>query len=352
MSARRTVLLTGASGVVGRSLLRENAGAVLPDGADSGGPPAGGGGRLRVIAASHHNTVSEAEATVSCDMTAERFGLDEQSYAALADEVDVVIHSAGLTEWGLPAERYRPVNIEGTRRVVEFAERAGAVVHFISTAFVAALAPDAPAELGAANVCRNYIGSKAEAEQVLRDSGLPHTVFRPTNLVGDSTTGWTSQGQIVQLMSDWIGRGRAPFIPAHEGIRMDFVPQDLLSKAVLRAVELGDDKGEFWVTYGPEAMDVAGCLRTVAEHAAARGRELKLPPLRDPDSLGPDELAAMAPMTRSYLSVLRDVSEVTRCSGGVLPTSMPELRERYGVPHVDDTTAYLRSLQYATAHLS
>ncbi|MEV6836222.1 SDR family oxidoreductase [Streptomyces sp. NPDC051133] len=332
--ARPTVLLTGASGVVGRSLLRE------PDGP-------------RFVVATHSTPVPEAGAarSVRLDMTAERLGLDQDSYAALAAEVDVVIHSAGLTEWGLPAEDYRPINIEGTRRIAEFAERADATVHFMSTAFVAALADTAPVPLGADNVCRNYISSKWEAEHVLRDSGVRHTVFRPTNLIGDSTTGWTSQGQIVQLMSDWLGRGRAPFVPAHPGIRMDFVPQDLLSKAVLRAIELGDDEGEFWVTYGPEAMDVEACLRVLVKHAAGRGRALNPPPVVNADELAPDAIENTAARTRSYLSVLRDVSEVTRCSGGVLPTSMPELRERYGIPHIDDTTAYLTSLEYAAAHL-
>ncbi|MFI8853420.1 SDR family oxidoreductase [Streptomyces sp. 891-h] len=334
-----TVLLTGASGVVGRSFLRE--------------VHARGDGR-RVLAAAHSAPVPEAAAgtVLRCDLTAERFGLDEDSYAALAAEVEVVVHSAGLTEWGLPAERYLPLNVAGTRRVAEFAERAGATVHFMSTAFVAALGDRAPEPLSERNVCRAYIRSKAEAERVLRDSGVPHTVFRPTNLIGEAATGWTSQGQIVQLMSDFIGRGRAPFVPVHPGIRMDFVAQDLLSKAVLRAIELGDDAGEFWVTYGPEAMDIGTCLELLVEHAAASGRTLTPPEPADARHIGPDDLARTPARTRSYLSVLRDVSEVTWCSGGVLPTSMPELRERYGVPYVEDTAAYLTSLEYAAAHLA
>lgn len=133
---------------------------------------------------------------------------------------------------------------------------------------------------------------------------------------------------------------------------MDFVPQDLLSKAVLRAIELGDDKGDFWVTYGEEAMDVDGCLQVLAKHAAARGRMLRIPPTVDPGRIDQEELERLPPMSRSFLSVLCDVSEVTWCSGGVLPTSMPELRERYGVPYVADTVAYQRSLTYASDHLS
>ncbi|GFH36376.1 SDR family oxidoreductase [Streptomyces pacificus] len=333
-----TVLLTGASGVVGQAVLREAPGRPvrIVSMARPGGtalPPG-------------HDEV------LGADLTRPRFGLDEDSYAALARDVDTVIHSAGLTEWGLPYERYKPANVDGTRRVIEFAEHACATVHFMSTAFVAALFTDAPHQLSDTNVTMNYVRSKLRSEQMLRDSGVRYTVFRPTNLIGDSATGWTSRGQIVQLMSDWICRGRAPFIPVHQGNRIDIVPQDLLAKAVLRAVELGDDGGSFWVTYGDEAMDMERAVEMCVKHASALGRTLGPIPVTDPDALDPEALLRLPPLARSYLSVLRDVSEVTRCSGGVLPTSMPELRARYDVPHIQDTDAYLRTLEYASAHLS
>jgi nucleoside-diphosphate-sugar epimerase len=285
---------------------------------------------------------------VAGDLTRPRFGLDRESWEALARETDVVIHSAGLTEWGLPDERYRPVNVEGTRQVIEFARRAGAPVHFMSTAFVAALFTGAPHRLGEANVARNYIRSKLRSEQLLRDSGIPHTVFRPTNLIGETATGWTSRGQIVQVMSDWICRGRAPFLPVHKENRIDVVPQDFLADAVLRAVELGDEEGTFWVTYGDEAMDMETAVAVCARHAEERGRVLGPVPVVDPGSLDPEELLRLPAPARSYLSVLRDISEVTRCSGGVLPTSMPLLRERYGIPSVPDTEVYLRTLRFAS----
>lgn len=340
----RTVLLTGASGVVGRSLLR-----LVP------------GTGLTVVAMTRSGPTGVPEGAdrlLDGDVTQPRFGLDEEGYRALAAEVDVIVHSAGLTEWGLPAERYEPVNLDGTRRVIDFARLAKAPVHFMSTAFVAAVgADDRPGAerrppLSDSNVTANYVRSKYRAEGLLRESGVPHTLFRPTNLVGEAETGWTSRGQIVQVMSDWICRGRAPFLPVHGGNRMDFVPQDTLALAVLRAIEMGDDSGEFWVTYGEEAMDMGAAVDICAKHAAGLGREFVPPPITDPDELDEGELAKLPPMTRSYLSVLRDVSEVTRCSGAVLPSSMPLLRERYGVPHVDDTEAYRRTLAYASAHLS
>ncbi|WP_103500309.1 SDR family oxidoreductase [Streptomyces sp. SM14] len=330
MSARPVVLLTGASGVVGQSLLREV-------------------GEVELLAATRGPVEpGRAARVVRCDVSLPLLGLEPPAYRALAAEVDVVVHSAGLTEWGRPDEEYVPVNIEGTRRVAEFAELAGAPVHFMSTAFVAALLPGAGGTLSETNVTAPYVRSKLLAERVLADSGVPHTVFRPTNLIGDSLTGWTSRGQIVQLISDWICRGRAPFIPVHEGNRIDVVPQDLLSKAVLRAIEGGVTSGEFWVTYGPEAMDMAQSLRICAEHAAARGRRLAPVPVIDPDDERARDLSGLPQLTRTYLSVLRDVSEVTRAGGGVLPTSMPELRDSFGVPKIADTDAYLRTLRFAS----
>ncbi|MFI9724370.1 SDR family oxidoreductase [Streptomyces sp. NPDC052396] len=328
-----TVLLTGASGVVGRAVLQEAVGR-----------------QLALIAMVRPGGTALADGTarvLPADVTRPRFGLGDAAYRALAEEVDTVIHSAGLTEWGLSATCYTPVNVEGTRRVVDFAQQAGCTVHFMSTAFVAALADDAPFLLSDINVTGNYIRSKRHAEMLLRDSGVPHAVFRPTNLIGDSVTGWTSRGQIVQLMSDWICRGRAPFVPVHPGNRVDVVPQDLLAKAVLGAVELGHDGGEFWVTYGAEAMDMGAALQVCAQHTAALGRQPRPVPVVDPDTLGPEALDGLPPQARSYLAVLRDVSEVTRCSGGILPSSLPELRERYGLPKVPDTVAYRRTLAHA-----
>ncbi|MGP4111427.1 SDR family oxidoreductase [Streptomyces sp. 4N509B] len=331
MSAQPTVLVTGATGVVGQSILREPA-------------------QVRLIAAARGAVEpGRAERVVRCDVTQDRFGLDADAYEQLVREVDVVIHSAALTEWGLTPDRYAPVNIEGTRRVAEFAEAAGATVHYMSTAFVAAVMPEVvAAPFSDTNITAPYVRSKLAAEQLLKDAGLPHTVFRPTNLIGDAETGWTSRGQIVQVLSDWICRGRAPFIPVHPGNRIDIVPQDVLSKAVLRAIEQDVDAGEFWVTYGEEAMDMEDALRVCAKHTEqTRGRTLKPVPVIHPDSEQARDLDGLPSMTRSFLAVLRDVSEVTRASGGVLPTSMPELRKRFGVPHVADTDAYLRTLQYA-----
>ncbi len=49
------------------------------------------------------------------------------------------------------------------------------------------------------------------------------------------------------------------------------------------------------------------------------------------------------------MKVLIDVSEVTSGCGGVLPSSLPELHDRLGVPVPSDREAYRLSLEYWAA---
>ena len=84
-TARRTVLLTGASGVVGRALLQR-----LRD--------------LDVVCLVHRSPVSGPNVTtVPGDVTEPMLGLTERAYLVLAARVDAVIHCAAITDF----ESYR-----------------------------------------------------------------------------------------------------------------------------------------------------------------------------------------------------------------------------------------------------
>jgi len=325
----RTVLITGASGVIGRAVADE-----LSDD--------------HVIGVVHSDTdPPPVDELLTGDLSQPRLGLSEMDWQSLAERVDVIVHSGAMTAWGQARERYQAVNIDGTARVIDLAKRAGAPIHLLSTCFVHAIERDALSVMGEDNVVRPYIWSKLESERLVAESGVPHAIYRPTNLIGDSRTGASSRPQIVQTMSDFVCRGKAPYFPAHPGNLVDIVPLDVTAQAVARAVAADDVRGQvYWLTYGDKGMPVEEAREILIEHAASMGRELGDIPVVDPRGELPIPLDRVPATSRTFLKVLIDVSEVTHASGGILPTSMPELGERLGVPAPSDRDAYRLSLKY------
>jgi nucleoside-diphosphate-sugar epimerase len=327
-AGKRTILLTGASGVIGRAVARELS-------------------RHTVIGLAHSDTdVPECAEVHRSDLSAPRLGLSERDWNSIAERIDVVIHSGALTEWGRPRQRYQAINIDGTQRVIDLAARAEVPVHLVSTCFVHAIERDALHLLGADNVVAPYIWSKLEVERLVAASGLPHSIYRPTNLVGDSRTGMSSRPQIVQFMSDWFCRGKAPFFPAHQGNLVDIVPLDVAAQAIARAVEADDLGSLYWITRGADALTVDQAQDVLVEHAHERGRRIGRVPVVDPSGPLPVSLDQVPATSRAFLKVLIDVSEVTHACGGVLPTSWPQLRSTYALPEVSDADAYRLSLRY------
>src|SRR5215471_13517408 len=117
-AARRTVLLTGASGVVGRALLQR-----LDD--------------FDVVYLVHRSPVSGPNVTTAPgDITEPMLGLAEPAYLKLAAEVDAVIHCAAVTDFNRSDGSLEATNVAGTENVAAFAAAANAVLYHVSTAFV------------------------------------------------------------------------------------------------------------------------------------------------------------------------------------------------------------------------
>jgi nucleoside-diphosphate-sugar epimerase len=304
-----------------------------------------------VVGLTHRDQdVIGVDETVHGDLSEPRLGLHDGAWRELADRVDVIVHSAALTAWGQPRQRYDAVNVGGTQRVAELAQAAGAPLHMISSCFVHAVERRCPG-VHANNVVVPYIWSKWLAERIVAAS-VPSSIYRLTNVIGDSRSGASGGPQIVQQISDWICRGKAPYLPGHPGNRVDVVPLDVTAQAVARAVR-GEELGRLlWLTYGKEAMTLDEAQRILIDHARDAGRTVAAVPVVDPDRPLPVPLNQVPATSRQFLQVLIDVSEVTRACGGVLPSSLSYLREGLGVADVRDTDVFKLSLKYWAAQPS
>ena len=202
MSSPHGILLTGATGLLGRYLLRDllalghRVGVLVRDGQQGTAS-----NRLKELLAFGEETLGRKlprPVLLHGDLTAPRLGLGTAERQWLAREADAVIHSAAQvlyrpTPDGEPWE----TNVNGTRRLLELCRSVGVdEVHHLSTAFVCGdrrgIVHEDELDCGGGRG-NAYERSKFAGEQLVRGwDGLRATIYRPSVVVGDSRTGYTS----------------------------------------------------------------------------------------------------------------------------------------------------------------
>ena len=261
-STSRKLFLTGASGVVGQALLKR-----LPGD--------------RVVCLAHRQPVSAPGVeTVQGDVRERRFGLAEEAYRALADGVGCVVHSAANTKFSRRADDIFATNVGGTENALALAQAAGAPFYFVSTAFVRPLR-----SLAGPAVSNAYEESKRRAEEVVRTSGHPATIVRPSVIVGDSETGQTDEYQGFHQILDLVLRRQIPILPGAAEGYIDFVPKDVVADFIVGLVRAGVVDGDYWLTAGTRAPRLLHLLElAVASASRANGRPIPVPRLVAPAS--------------------------------------------------------------------
>jgi thioester reductase-like protein len=275
-SAFETVLLTGATGFVGRELLwrlaRRPSDRVVcllraKDDADADARLA------RVLDhAQPEALTADQKARVTAlrgDLTQDDLGLSPRQRNELAGTVTRVIHGAATVDWATPLETARQINVEGTRRVVELAKLAqsrGGLLRFdyISTCHVCGRrrgsVPEESLDDGY-GFFNHYERSKFEAERLVRASGLPFATFRLSSVVGDSRTGFSSTFKVMYWPLKMLSRGMAWVVPADRRGIVDIVPVDYVCDALEAISAEPSQRGKtFHLAAGPDYSSTVGQL--------------------------------------------------------------------------------------------
>jgi nucleoside-diphosphate-sugar epimerase len=305
-TVRGTVLLTGASGVVGGALLR----------------------RLRdvdVVCLVHRSPVCGPGVTsVPCDIAQPLLGLTGQAYAELAGKVDAVIHCAAVTDFNRTDGSLEAVNVAGTGHVAAFAAAAGAVLYHVSTAFV-----HTTADGGRGQTAIGYAASKRAGEQVVRSSGVPHVILRPSVVIGDSVTGEIAAFQGLYQFAAGLFAGIVPLIPFDPSWPIDFVPADVVADAIACVMENQVRDGEFWLTAGERALRLDEAVAIGLELARDLGVHIDMPRFVPPDMfdrlIGPVFLDALPGKIRRNVLRMLEFFTTYLQSGEVKPSSLDEV---------------------------
>jgi len=255
-SDRRTILLTGASGVLGRALVDE----LVSD--------------FTLLCLRRRTPIDDPRVVeIPGDLSARRLGLDATTWRDLCRRVDVIVHSAATTSWRARRPEVIAVNVTGTGQMVELADRAGAPLYHLSTAFVSrrSSAENDRDDDDRAGGVAAYLESKHAAEALIRKADIGAVIVRPSIVIGDSRDGRIAAFQGIYRVLAAVYQGLLPVLPAEPDARIDFVPQDVVARAVGRLVreQIRDDV--FWLTAGPEALSVDELVLLTLEAAERAG---------------------------------------------------------------------------------
>jgi thioester reductase-like protein len=175
------------------------------------------------------------------DLTSERFGLSDDDYHTLVDTSSSVLHCAASLN-RKSEKQCLNVNLRGSLEVIQLARRAQnrnglRRYSHVSTVAVAGMRRnEVVAEDAAIDWSRSdydpYARTKKFCEhmahQLLPD--VPHTIFRPSIVLGDSTRAETSQFDMVQAFAMLA---RFPVLPLRPNDKIDIVPANYVAKAIV-----------------------------------------------------------------------------------------------------------------------
>jgi thioester reductase-like protein len=230
---------------------------------------------------------------IAGDLLSPQFGLEPARFDGLAAQVGMIVHSAASVSFTLPLAEARAINLEGTRRMLDFAElvsRRGTLERYghVSTAYVAGTHSGCFGEcdLDLGQRFRNsYEQSKFEAERLVQArDGLPFTILRPSIVVGDRRSGWTAAFNVLYWPLRAFARGLFTAVPAIPSAPVDVVSVDYVADAIYALCgECGEAGQTYNLTAGPNAS-------TIGEIAGIASRYFGRPP---PRVLAPAEFAVL-----------------------------------------------------------
>lgn len=282
------LLFTGFPGFLGRELLprvlarRPDAEALCLVQAKYGGQARAAAGELE---RRWPHTAGRVRLATG-DVVRAGLGLDAGPWL---DEVVELHHLAAVYDLGVSRELGTAVNVEGTRHVLELAERCRRLerLHYVSTCYVSGRHPGLFGEddLEKGQAFNNfYEETKHRAEVEVRArmrGGLPATIYRPAITVGDAATGVTQKYDGPYFAIQWLLRQPGPLavmpVVGDLTARINVVPRDFVVAAIAHLAGLSASAGKTYQLADPEPLDARQMLAAIGQALGKRVLNLHLP---------------------------------------------------------------------------
>ena len=234
------ILVTGGTGFVGSHLIRRMRQEGLP-----------------VRAVVRNPDKARALTDLGVDVVAGDIA-DRDSLAKAAAGCDRVIHLVGIIQEAAGAT-FQGVHVEGTRSVIDAATRAG-IHHFVYQSALGTR-PDAKSE---------YHRTKWQAEELVRASGMPYTILRPSLIYGPGDQFTIRLSEMIRMspVLPVIGSGRSKVQPI-------FI-QDAVS-CIVKAVSSDSFRGKMYEIGGPDQLTYEEVTLAIADAMGVKRPTFHMP---------------------------------------------------------------------------
>src|SRR5688572_28478457 len=222
---------------------------------------------------------------------ANRVRLFEGDLTAALDRIDVseireIWHLAAVYDLNVSRDVGMRVNVTGTARVLDLAERAPRLerLHYVSTCYVSGrhrgLFLESDLEKGQSfNNFYEETKYLAEVEVRRRMPRVPVTVYRPSVVVGDSATGATQKFDGPYFVLQWLIRqpriALLPVVGRSSRYRFNCVPRDFVINAIDYLSALPRSLGKTYALADPDPLTVDETIDTIG--AATHRTVLRVP---------------------------------------------------------------------------
>jgi nucleoside-diphosphate-sugar epimerase len=278
-----TILLTGATGMVGQAL----------------GPLLARQLGVEAVFALVHNTEYssplEKMILVTGDVVAAPdLGMEEEASREVLDRTNIVIHAATDTRFSNSLDKARATNLDGTKNVLSFSSSCRRLKAFIalSTVHVAGrrtgtiLEDELHHHAGFVN---SYEQSKYETELLLREHMrvLPISVLRLSTVLGSSTSGEVARLGAIHHALRLYYNSLAPMIPGTPDSLVDLIDVDYAAAAIAHFALDGFRAGRtFQICGGEDVLSIADLLELTYQaflryRPSWRKRAIEMPAMVD-----------------------------------------------------------------------
>ena len=182
---------------------------------------------------------------------------------------DVMFHCAADVNLGKdPDGKVYRTNMKGTENILSLAKQLKVkALHYVGTAYVAGKCSGVVLEneLPATDFNNSYERSKFEAEKLVRECGIPYTIYRPSIIVGRLSDGLIRKPLAFYRIMEFLGKIKSHHCAKHKmpangpldmriqlyspmSEKIYFVPVDYVQKAISRIFALPVENKSYHIT--------------------------------------------------------------------------------------------------------